>query len=427
MPNAFDHLDSNVSNYCRQWPVVFDRAVGSHLYDESGRAWLDFFTGAGALNYGHNHPDLKKALLAHLERDGLVQGLDMWTGPRRLLLSTLDEVVLRPRGLDYKVQFSGPAGTTAVEAALKLARKITGRRRVVGFVNGFHGMTLGAQSLAGSARRHDTGVPPRDTVLIPFDDGTTPSAPGADRWAVLDGDGTDPPAAVVVETVQGEGGVNVARAEWLRSLSAACRRNGVLLIVDDVQMGCGRTGPFFSFEAAGVRPDIVCLSKSLSGYGLPLGLTLFRRELDRWRPGEHSGTFRGVGPALLTAARALELFWADDALADRTAVNAAVLARSLADIAGRRPDLDPVVRGRGMVWGLALRRPGDAAAVAREAFRRGLLVETAGPRDEVVKLMPALTIPADELARGLRILADAVDALPGAPVARRQEQEGMLA
>lgn len=432
MPNVFHHLDSEVRSYCRQWPTVFDRAVGSRVYDESGRAWLDFFAGAGALNYGHNHPHLKRALLAHLQRDSLVQGLDMWTGPRRELLRTLDELVLGPRNLDYKVQFSGPAGTTAVEAALKLARKVTGRRRVVGFVNAFHGMTLGALSLAGGARRHDTGVPAQDTVLAPFDDGHTATSAEFRPWGQI-GDrpgGSDPPSAVLVETVQGEGGVNVARTEWLRALAAACRRDGVLLIVDDVQMGCGRTGPFFSFETAGVVPDIVCLSKSLSGYGLPLALTLFRHELDRWRPGEHSGTFRGVGPALVTAARALEHFWSDATLPARTAANGAVLERALTAIARSRPDLGVTVRGRGMVWGLAFRRTGVGTAVVAEAFRRGLLVETAGPDDEVVKLMPALTIPPDVLAEGLRILAEAVAAVPGKSIVEEiveGSEEGMLA
>ncbi|GAA4209041.1 diaminobutyrate--2-oxoglutarate transaminase [Actinocatenispora rupis] len=412
--NLFAEIESEVRSYCRTWPVVFDRAVGSRMYDENGRSYIDFFAGAGALNYGHNHPELKRALLAYLERDSVTHGLDMQTVAKRDLLAAMREYVLAPRGMDYKVQFPGPTGTNAVESALKLARKVTGRESVVSFTNAFHGMTLGSLSVTGnSMKRGGAGIPLVHATPMPFDhylDDQVPDFLWFERLLDDSGSGLNTPAAVIVETVQGEGGINVARAEWLRALADLCHRHGILLIVDDVQMGCGRTGPFFSFEIAGITPDIVCLSKSIGGYGMPLALTLLRPELDVWEPGEHNGTFRGNNPAFVTATRALELFWADDLLPAQTATKGDVVRDALTSIAAKHADLGASVRGRGLAWGLAFEDPSIAPKVATAAFDRGLLVETAGSEGEVAKLMPALTIGHDELAEGLSILADAVAA-----------------
>ncbi len=412
--NLFAELESEVRSYCRTWPVVFDRAVGSQVFDENGRAYLDFFAGAGALNYGHNNPELKKALLDYLSRDGLTHGLDMHTVAKRDLLTALRDRILAPRGLDYKVQFPGPTGTNAVESALKLARKVTGRESIVSFTNAFHGMTLGSLSVTGnSMKRGGAGIPLVHATPMPFDnflDGKVPDFLWFERLLEDSGSGLNAPAAVIVETVQGEGGINVARPEWLRSLAELCRRRDMLLIVDDIQMGCGRTGPFFSFESAGIQPDIVCLSKSIGGYGLPLALTLFRPELDVWEPGEHNGTFRGNNPAFVTAARALDLFWSDDQLSIRTEANGEVVREALTAIAAAHPEFGAEVRGRGLAWGLEFQDPSVAGKVATAAFERGLLVETAGTDSEVVKLMPALTITHDELTEGLSILTDAVSA-----------------
>ncbi|MBF6519296.1 diaminobutyrate--2-oxoglutarate transaminase [Nocardia farcinica] len=411
---VFDQLESNVRGYCRSWPAVFDTARGCVLRDEQGREYLDFFAGAGALNYGHNNPVLKRALLDYLARDGITHGLDMSTVAKRGLLEALRDLVLTPRGLDYKVQFPGPTGANAVEAALKLARKVTGRHAVLNFTNAFHGMSLGALSVTGNAaKRAGAGVPLPHATPMPYDgylgdgDGLTWMA----RMLDDPSSGLDRPAAVIVETVQGEGGVNVAGAAWLRALAELCRTRGILLIVDDVQMGCGRTGPFFSFEAAGITPDIVTLSKSISGYGLPLALVLFRPELDQWAPGEHNGTFRGNNHAFVTARVALEHYWSDDALERGTAAKAATTRAALERIAAAVPGLG--VRGRGLVQGLVFADASRAAKACRAAFDRGLLVETSGSMDEVVKLIPPLTVAEDELAHGLELLGAAVEAVCG--------------
>ncbi len=413
---VFEEIESEVRGYCRTWPVVFETARGSRITDDRGREYLDFFSGAGALNYGHNHPQLKKALLEYLAGDGVVHSLDMFTTAKRAFLERFRDTILRPRGLDYKVQFPGPTGTNSVEAALKLARKVTGREGIVGFTNAFHGMTLGALSVTGnSMKRGGAGVPLANGTSMPYDGYL---GDGVDTIGYLEsflddsGSGLDLPAAVIVETVQAEGGVNVAGFDWLQRLSDLCRRYDVLFIVDDIQAGCGRTGPFFSFEPAGVRPDIVCLSKSISGYGLPMALTLFRPELDIWEPGEHNGTFRGHNPAFVTGTEALS-FWAGDSLSLQVGEKAATVHDVLDSLAAKHAGLGAEVRGRGLLQGIRFDDCELSSAISTAAFERGLLIETSGADDEVVKLLPPLVIEPDDLDAGLEILVESVDAALG--------------
>ncbi|NSC20974.1 diaminobutyrate--2-oxoglutarate transaminase [Streptomyces albus subsp. chlorinus] len=410
--SVFETVESEVRSYCRGWPTVFDRAQGAHMYDEDGHTYLDFFAGAGTLNYGHNNPVLKRALLDYLERDGVTHGLDMSTTAKRAFLETFRDLVLEPRGLDHKVMFPGPTGTNAVEAALKLARKVKGRESIVSFTNAFHGMSLGSLAVTGNAfKRAGAGIPLVHGTPMPFDDylnGATEDFVWFERLLVDQGSGLNKPAAVIVETVQGEGGINVARAEWLRALSDLCERHDMLLIVDDIQMGCGRTGAFFSFEEAGIKPDIITLSKSIGGYGMPLALTLFKPELDIWEPGEHNGTFRGNNPAFVTATAALQTYWADGQMEKQTISRGEQVEAALKAIAEEHSGQVADHRGRGLVWGLEFHNKNRATAVARRAFDLGLLIETSGPESEVVKLLPSLTITPDELDEGLRILARAV-------------------
>ncbi|MET1088916.1 MAG: diaminobutyrate--2-oxoglutarate transaminase [Arthrobacter sp.] len=417
--DIFEILESEVRTYCRTWDTVFDRASGSILYSEDGRDYLDFFSGAGALNYGHNNPDLLRPLVEYLLSGSIVHSLDMKTVAKRRFLETFNELILKPRKYDYKVMFPGPTGTNSVEAALKLARKVTGRPHVLSFTNAFHGMTLGSLAVTGnSMKRMGAGVPLTNASSMPYDgflDGPT-----ADflwlRHALEDsGSGLDKPAAVIVETVQGEGGLRAARASWLRGLAELCHQHGILLIVDDVQAGCGRTGTFFSFEDAGITPDIVCLSKSISGFGLPLSLTLFKPEHDIWKPGEHNGTFRGHNPAFVTGTAALERYWGDRTLETEVAGLGKELHEGLTRIAAGTQGAS--VRGRGLLTGIYYPDHQIAGKIAAEAFALGLLVETSGPDGEVIKTMPALTIDTDELSRGLDILAEAAESVTGGKVA----------
>jgi diaminobutyrate-2-oxoglutarate transaminase len=385
------------------------------MYSEDGQEYLDFFAGAGALNYGHNNAALLEPLLDYLRSGALVHSLDMKTPAKRRFLETFQDVILKPRNLDYKVMFPGPTGTNTVEAALKLARKVTGRQHILSFTNAFHGMTLGSLSVTGnSMKRKGAGIPLTNSSKIPYDDyfdGETADFLWLERVLEDSGSGVDKPAAVIVETVQGEGGLNAARAGWLRGLSDLCKKHDILLIVDDVQAGCGRTGTFFSFEAAGITPDIVCLSKSISGYGLPMALTLFRRDLDAWAPGEHNGTFRGHNPAFVTATAALKTYWADGQFQRQVDARIVQLHEGLERIAASVEGAS--VRGRGLLAGVVFPDNDTAGKIAAAAFDRGLLVETSGPESEVVKVMPALTISADDLDRGLDILVEATNAVAG--------------
>ena len=406
--SIFEKLESEVRSYSRGWPVVFDRAVGSHLYAEDGKPYLDFFAGAGALNYGHNNPILKQALIDYISRDGVTHALDMFTVAKRDLLETLEDKILKPRELDYKVIFPGPGGANAVEAALKLARKVTGKESVINFTNAFHGMTLGALSVTGnSMKRSGAGIPLVHATPMPYDqyfDGAYPDFLYFERLLDDSGSGLNEPAAVIVETVQGEGGINAAGLEWLRGLSDPCQRHNILLIVDDVQMGCGRTGPFFSFEDAGIKPDMVCLSKSIGGYGLPLALTLIKPELDVWEPGEHNGTFRGINPAFVTATEALRAYWSDDELEKSTRAKGERIGAALQSIAEAYPEAGVTAKGRGLARGLEFDSGETAGKVCAAAFERGLLMETSGPDSEVAKLLPPLTLTDAEVSEGLEII-----------------------
>ncbi|MGO1539496.1 MAG: diaminobutyrate--2-oxoglutarate transaminase [Leucobacter sp.] len=410
-------LESGVRSYSRSWPVVFDRAVGSTMWDEQGNEYLDFFSGAGALNYGHNNPILKDVLLRYISEDRVIHSLDMFTTARRDFLETFSEVILKPRNLDYRVVFPGPGGTNAVEAALKLARKVTGRESIINFTNAFHGMTLGALAVTGnSLKRSGAGVPLVHATPMPYDDYFNQDYPDFMYFKKIledSGSGLDLPAAVIVEAVQGEGGINAARAEWLRSLSELCKEYDILLILDDIQMGCGRTGGFFSFEEAGIHPDIVCLSKSISASGLPLALTLIRPELDVWEPGEHNGTFRGIAPAFETATAAIRTYWSDDKLTQSTLKKGMRIESRFNALASEYESTGLIPKGRGLARGLEFPSGELADAVCRAAFERGLLVESSGPNGEVVKVLPALTITDSELDRGLDIIKESVDTVLG--------------
>lgn len=403
--NTFEHLESEVRYYCRDFPTIFTKGLGSRLFDEHGREYLDFFSGAGALNYGHNNPRLKRKLIEYLESDSITHSLDMATAIKREFLERFNSRVLGPRKLRYKVQFCGPTGANAVEAALKLARKATGRQTVIFFMNAYHGLSLGSLSVtANGSKRASAGVPLNCTMPMPFDGDLGPDVNTLDYFEAFlnePGSGMERPAAIIVETIQAEGGVKVASYEWLRRLEDLARRHKIVFIVDDIQVGCGRTGTFFSFEDAGVRPDMVCLSKSISGFGLPMALLLIRPELDVWQPGEHTGTFRGNNLAFATASEALECYWRDESFSESIRRKAELATGLLGEIVETYTEAQGSLRGRGLIQGLKLDADGLAQDVARIAFEHGLIIETSGSRSEVIKLLPPLTVTEEELQDGI--------------------------
>ncbi|MEQ8747044.1 diaminobutyrate--2-oxoglutarate transaminase [Pyruvatibacter sp.] len=410
--SVFARRESSVRSYCRAFPTVFTSAQGSRMTAEDGTRYIDFLAGCSTLNYGHNHPELKKALIDYIMSDGVTHGLDMHTDAKARFLETFETLILEPRDLDYRVMFTGPTGANAVEAALKLARKVTGRSNVIAFTNGFHGMTLGALAATGNAgKRNGAGVTLSDVDHEAYDGYFGSDVDTAEQLeARLDdpSSGLEAPAAFLVEVVQGEGGLNTASDAWLRKIAALAKQHGALLIIDDIQAGCGRTGSFFSFERAGVVPDIVTLAKSLSGYGLPFALTLIKPEHDDWKPGEHNGTFRGNNHAFVTATRALELFWSNDDFARDVERKGAHLRQRLETIVADT-GIARRVKGRGMMAGIEFESGEQASQICKQCFKAGLIIETSGSHDEVVKVLCPLVISDEELDEGLSILAKAAE------------------
>lgn len=407
----FEEIESEVQSYARSFPRIFHRAKGEFMWDEEGNRYLDFLAGAGTLNYGHNHPVFKKALLDYIEDDGITHGLDLHTRAKGEFLQALNDIILKPRGMEYVVQFTGPTGTNAVEAAMKIARNVTGQQNIVTFTNGFHGVSLGSLSATGNSHHRDAaGVSLTGTHRLPFDGYLGENIDTTEYLDKVLGDsssGINSPAAVVVETVQGEGGINAASVTWLQNLQKVCRKYGILLIVDDIQAGCGRSGDFFSFEEAGIEPDIITLSKSLSGYGLPFAVVLMKPELDQWKPGEHNGTFRGNNVAFVTAKAALENFWQDDTFSKDIKKKGEYIASRVDHIVKTYGNGRFSSRGRGMFRGINCVNGDIAGKITSLAFKKGLIIETSGADDQVVKFLCPLTITEEHLKEGLDIVEQA--------------------
>lgn len=417
----FERYESVVRSYCRSFPAVFARAKGSFVYDRDGRSWLDFFTGAGTLSYGHNPEPVKAALMRYLESDGILHALDMYTAAKAGFIERFVSSVLAPRGLDYKLQFCGPTGANAVEAVLKLARRVTGRRGVIAFTGSYHGMSLGALAVSsGREARAAAGAGMGDVTFVPYPCGWGKPVDSIDLLERVLADpmsGVEPPAAIVLETMQMEGGVQVAPAPWLAEVRRLCDQYGAMMIVDDIQAGCGRTGTFFSFERAGIEPDMVVLSKAIGGCGMPMALALMRRGHDQWNPAEHTGTFRGNQLAFIAGEAALG-YWDDPAFTGALVEKSAMVGAAVREL-GALHGLE--IRGLGMAWGLDFTAAGGGAVAQRAqraAFERGLLVERCGREDTVVKLLPPLTATAAELERGLELLGEALETAFAAPVLR---------
>ncbi|MCK9503988.1 MAG: aspartate aminotransferase family protein [Porticoccaceae bacterium] len=413
--SIFDDRESDIRAYCRVYPTVFKTAVNARQTDEQGKEYIDFFAGAGVLNFGHNNPRMKAAMIAYLESNGVTHSLDMHTTAKRRFMKTFVSTILKPRNMPHKMQFMGPTGTNAVEAALKLARRATGRTEIAAFSHGFHGMTLGALACtANQYFRGAAGVPLNNVNHYPFGCATTcPDCKLGCGDAVIDrlralysdsSSGVEPPAAFLLETIQAEGGVNLADKGWLQSLAALSKEVGALLIIDDIQVGCGRTGSYFSFDDLGIDPDIICLAKGVGGMGTPLALNLVKPEYDKlWSPGEHTGTFRGQGLSFVAGTEALGYF-EDDSLMKTVTAWGEKIRVALAPLEKEFSAVD--VRGKGMIVGLDVSKGDNAKAIVSKCFSRGLLVASCGTGGRVVKLIPPLTISEEDLLAGLDILVD---------------------
>lgn len=415
--SIFESCESAVRSYSRSFPAVFARAKGDWLFAQDGTRYVDFFSGAGSLNYGHNPEVIKRHLIDYLESDGLVHGLDFATSAKADFLEVFRQHILMPRSLDYKVQCCSPSGTNAIEAALKLARLVTGRGNIISFSGGFHGVSAGSLAATG-ATYYKQGLYQSlpKTTQVPFPDSPFGEFDSLDflRRLVEDpSSGTEKPAAILVETVQAEGGVYVASVNFLRGLRAFCDQHGILLIVDEIQAGCGRTGTFFSFERAGIKPDLVTLAKSIGGYGLPMALLLIKPQLDIWQPGQHNGTFRGNQLAFIAGAQAVRQFWTDGDFESQVREKGGMVADYLDRYVTREFRLP--VRGLGLIWGIDLSgcTGVTASRISQACFARGLVIETCGRHDDVLKILPPLTISRLNLELGLGLIIEALHELIG--------------
>lgn len=416
MNETFEKYESNIRSYCRKWPVEFVSAKGSIYKDTEGNEYIDFFDGAGALNYGHNPDYIKEKLIKYLESDGIVHALDMYTVPKENFINYFEEKILKPRKLDYKIAFPGPTGTNSIELALKLARKVKQRPYIWAFTGAFHGMTLGALALTTeSAARKAAGVPLNYTVHIPAPysmGGNFDSIAYMEQLLSDDHSGYEKPAAIIIETVQQEGGIHVFSKEFLKDLRALCDKYDILLICDEVQIGCSRSGTFFSFERADIVPDIVCMSKSIGGYGIPFAVTLFKKELDVFKPGEHNGTFRGCQLSMVAGLAALEMTVEQDIPAQvrrKEKIVKEYLDKEIKPLLKRKME----IRGIGLSWGIEFNDGKLARAVLDKCFEKKLIIELAGSYDSVLKIMPSLVIEDELLLKGLNIVKESIQEVIG--------------
>ncbi len=414
--NIFELRESNVRNYCRNFPVLFHRAKDSIVYSESGQAYIDFLAGAGALNYGHNNDYIKQKIISYLDADAISHGLDFHTLAKEQFLSKFSETVLIPNNFDYRIQFCGPTGTNAVESSLKLARKIKKRPGIFSFMGAYHGMTLGSLSVTSNIDIRAGALGTSNNVtFMPYPYGFMEHFDTIDYMESVLTDvnsGIEKPAAIIFETVQAEGGIIVAPIEWIQRLRKLCDKHEILLICDDIQVGCGRTGNFFSFERAGILPDMVILSKSISGYGFPMSLLLIKPELDIWEPGEHTGTFRGNQLAFVGGAAALEYREINNLEQEVKSKESFLREFLLEEIATISEKIN--VRGIGLIWGIDVAKFGGkdyAKKISSRCFELGLIVERVGRNDTVIKILPPLNIDMCTLEQGCAIIKQAFDEL----------------
>ena len=407
--SIFGEVESQVRSYCRKFPVEFSKARNSELFAKDGTRYIDFLDVAGSMNYGHNNPYIKKAVMDYLADDTIINALDLYTEAKAAFLDTMEKQIFKPRDLNYKVMCCGPTGTNAIEAALKLARKNKKRTNIFAFSGAFHGMSLGSLAMTTDQTSRDgAGVPLNNVTFVPYENKRVDSIEYIRHILEDDHSGVALPAAIFVETTQAEGGINVSSVEWLKELRAICDEYDILLVVDDIQVGNGRTGYFFSFERAGIVPDMVVLSKSISGFGTPMALLLMKPELDIFRPAEHNGTFRGNQLSFVGGKAGIE-FFNEHHIGEEVQRKAKIIDDFV------KNEILPIdsrlsYRGIGLIWGIDFMKIDAKKALdcSHACFDKGLVIELAGRHDSVLKLMPALTIEDDVLKEGLDIIKEAV-------------------
>ncbi|WLQ36674.1 diaminobutyrate--2-oxoglutarate transaminase family protein [Streptomyces castrisilvae] len=424
--------ESAARTYARSLPIVPVRARGLTIEGADGRRYLDCLSGAGTLALGHNHPVVLEAIKKVIDSGAPLHVLDLATPVKDAFTTELFATLPGRFADDARIQFCGPAGTDAVEAAFKLVRAATGRSGLLAFTGAYHGMTAGALAASGGAEDvRVTRLPFPQDYRCPFGIGGEAGARTAARWteSLLDDpkSGTPAPAGMILEPVQGEGGVNPAPDGWMRRMREITEDRSIPLIADEVQTGVGRTGAFWAVEHSGIVPDVMVLSKAIGG-SLPLAVIVYRSGLDTWQPGAHAGTFRGNQLAM-AAGTATLAYVRENGLAERAGVLGDRMLASLRSLAAGHPCIGDV-RGRGLMIGVEVvdpetrprgtgtEAPPDpvlALAVQQECLRRGLIVELGGRHSTVVRLLPPLTLTDEQATAVIDRLADALAAAERSP------------
>ncbi|ORM71669.1 diaminobutyrate--2-oxoglutarate transaminase [Pantoea rwandensis] len=414
-------FESNVRSYPRKLPLAIAKANGVWITDVENKQYLDCLAGAGTLALGHNHPDVLQSIQNVITSGLPLHTLDLTT-PLKDQFSESLLSLLPGQGKEYCLQFTGPSGADAVEAALKLAKKVTGRSGVISFSGGYHGMTHGALAVTGnlSPKEAVNGMMP-EVQFMPYPHlYRCPLGLGGEAgvkaltyyFENLINDvesGVRKPAAVILEAVQGEGGVNPAPVEWLQRIRKVTQEHGILLILDEVQAGFARTGKFFAFEHADIQPDIIVMSKAVGG-GLPLAVLGIKKQFDAWSPGHHTGTFRGNQLAMATGLATLKVL-TEQNIAGKVAEQGEWLKAQLAEMQKRFPVIGHI-RGMGMMIGIEIVKPNEAAdhmgslpadgelsaLLQKKCFEAGLILERGGRHGAVLRLLPSLLITNEELA-----------------------------
>lgn len=439
--------ESEVRSYPRRLPIAIKQAFGCLVEDTRGQIFLDCLAGAGTLALGYNHPEINQALKEQLDSGLPYQTLDIATSAKTTFIQSVKSFLPQELSENSVIQFCGPSGADAVEAAIKLAKQTTGRNTMFAFRGAYHGMTNGTMGMMGNlgtkARR--TGLM-SDVHFMPFpynlrcpfglggDEGAKASIRYIDRLLNDDESGIMKPAAIIVEPVQGEGGVVPAPAFWLRELRRICDEHGILLIFDEIQCGVGKTGYNFAFEESGIVPDILCLSKAIGG-GLPMSLLVINKQHDTWKPGEHTGTFRGNQLAMVSGAKALEIIQRDN-LVEHANIAGQYLRYGLESIQ-KRVNCIAEVRGKGLMLGVEIKNPdgelnkfGEPQAdseltlsIQRAALERGLIVEKGGREGAVIRFLPPLIISFEQIDFALRVFEDAILAAGGSHIETQPQDE----
>lgn len=422
-------VESNARTYAQTFQRLFVSGKGMRIKDASGQEFLDCLSNAGTLALGHNPPAVKDAVMDFLGGDHLQQALDLATPAKHAFVQELFSMLPAKMRDTSKILFCGPSGSDAVEAAIKLARHYTKRSTLMAFHGGYHGMTAGALSAMGNlSPKAGNGLIAQGTHFLPFPyrfrcpfgtDGEQTDQLSIDyiRTVLSDPEGgVTKPAAVIVEVVQGEGGCIPASAHWLRALREITLEQDILLIVDEVQTGLGRTGTTFAIEHAGIVPDILVLSKAIGG-GYPLSVIVYADHLDTWSPGMHAGTFRGNQVAMIAGAATMRQIRQDNLVAHAAHMGKR-LESGLHEIA-RRFQFISDIRGRGLMIGVEITKPGAnqragqadgarARAIKLNCFDNGLMMETGGRHGAVLRFLPPLTITEAEVGMVLDRFEQAV-------------------